>query len=53
VIAADITEKVLNHIRLNGRSKAKEIASALGVDRAIVNDVLYGPLRGKVRQNRD
>jgi hypothetical protein len=49
----DITEKVLDHIRRHGPSKAKQIANVLGVDRAVVNDVLYGPLRGKVRQSRD
>src|SRR4029077_19989745 len=52
-MAVDTAEKVLHHIRLNGPSKATQIAHALGVDRAIVNDVLYGPLRGKVRQSPD
>jgi hypothetical protein len=51
--AIEITEKVLHHVRLNGPSKATQIANALGVDRAIVNGVLNGPLRGKVRQSRD
>ncbi len=51
--AIDLTEKVLDHIRLHGPSKAKQVADALGIDRAVVNNVLYGPLRGKVRQGRD
>jgi hypothetical protein len=48
-----IAEKVLHHIRLNGPSKAKEIANALGVDRAIVNGALYGRLCWEVRQTRE
>jgi hypothetical protein len=52
-MAVDTAEKILHHIRLNGRSKATQIADALDVDRAIVNGLLYGPLRGKVRQSRD
>jgi len=50
VAATDIAEKLLAHIRQRGPSKAKEIADALGVDRAIVNSALYGELRGRVRQ---
>lgn len=51
--AIDFSEKVLDHIRRCGPSKAKQIADALGVERTIVNNALYGPLRGKVRQSRD
>src|SRR5262249_31077042 len=43
----------LQYIRLSGPSKATQIANALSVDRAIVNSVLNGLLRGKVRQSRD
>jgi very-short-patch-repair endonuclease len=53
VTTSDLAEKVLEHIRLRGPSKAKLVADALGVDRAVVNKVLYGPLRGKVRQAKD
>jgi hypothetical protein len=53
VTAVDIAEKALHHIRLNGPSKATQIAHALGVDRATVNGLLYGLLRGKVSQGRD
>jgi hypothetical protein len=52
-MAVDTAEKVLHHIRLYGPSKATQIANALGVDRATVNGLLYGPLRGKVSQGRD
>ncbi len=51
--AIDLTEKVLAYIRARGPSKAKQIADTLGVDRTVVNNALYGPLRGKVRQGRD
>jgi hypothetical protein len=53
VTAIDFSEKVLDHIRRRGPSKAKQIADALGVERTVVNNALYGPLRGKVRQSRD
>jgi hypothetical protein len=36
-----------------GPSKAKQIADALGVERTVVNNALYGPLRGKVQQSQD
>jgi very-short-patch-repair endonuclease len=48
-----LINRILDYIRLHGQSKAKDIADALGVDRAVVNRILYGPLRGKVRQDRD
>ena len=51
--ASDISEKILDHIRQHGPSKAIQIANALGVERSVVNSALYGPLRGKVRQSRD
>src|SRR5579872_7283179 len=49
----DLADRILEHIGLNGPSKAKEIADALGVDRSAVNYALYGPLRGKLRQGND
>lgn len=49
----DLAGKVLEHIRRCGPSKAIQIATALGVDRSVVNRALYGPLRGKVRQSRN
>ncbi len=48
-----IADKVLEHIRLRGPSRAKQIADALGVERTLVNKALYGPLRGQVRQAKD
>ena len=53
VAASNIADKVLEHIRQRGPSKAKGIADALGVDRAVVNRTLYGQLRGRVRQAKD
>ena len=47
----DLGEQVLGHIRTNGPSKANQIATALGADRSAVNHVLYGQLRGKVKQS--
>jgi very-short-patch-repair endonuclease len=49
----DFSDRVLEYIRQHGPSKAKDIASALGVDRSVVNHALYGALRGKVQQSRD
>jgi hypothetical protein len=46
----DVSEKVLEQIRVYGPLKAKKIADALGIDRAEVNRILHGPLRGKVKQ---
>jgi very-short-patch-repair endonuclease len=53
VAVIDTDENVLDYLRLHGPSKAKQIADALGIDRAVVNRALYGPLRGKVRQSKD
>lgn len=50
---SDITENILEHLRIKGSSKASQIANALGVDRATVNQLLYGALRGKVRQGKN
>jgi very-short-patch-repair endonuclease len=49
----DLAGKILEHIKGNGPSKAIQIATALGVDRSVVNRTLYGPLRGKVRQSKN
>lgn len=51
--STDLGGKVLEHLRKNGPSKAMQIATALGADRAAVNRVLNGQLRGKVRQSRN
>jgi very-short-patch-repair endonuclease len=49
----DFPDRVLEHIRQHGPSKAKDIASALRVDRSVVNHALYGALRSKVQQSKD
>ena len=50
---ADDSDRVLEHIRVYGPIRAKKIADALGIPRAQVNGILYGPLRGKVEQAAD
>lgn len=49
----DLAEKIFEHIRKNGPSKAIQIATALGVDRSAVNRTLFGQLRGKVKQSKN
>lgn len=49
----DLARKIVEYIQRNGPSKAIQIATALGVDRSVVNRELYGPLRGKVKQSRN
>ena len=51
--SSDLAEIILEHIRQNGPSKAARIANSLGVDRSAVNSVLYGQLRGKVKQSKN
>src|SRR3974390_3214103 len=53
VTERDVAKQVLEHIRARGPSRARDIADALGVDRTIVNRILFGALRGKVRQDRE
>lgn len=52
-IADRIDDKVLEYIRSHGPSKAKQIADVFGVDRSLVNQALYGSLRGRVKQTKD
>ena len=49
----DVSAKVLEQIRVHGPLKAKKIADALGIDRAEVNRILHGQLRGKVKQDNN
>ncbi len=53
MVASDLADRILRHLRDKGPSKASQIATALGVERSAVNQTLYGPLRGKVRQAKD
>ena len=50
---SDLADNILEHLRANGPSKAQDIATALGIDRTVVNQTLYGALRAKVRQAKD
>lgn len=51
--SGDLAEKIIAHIRRNGPSKAIQIATGVGIERSSVNSLLYGELRGKVKQSRD
>lgn len=51
-MADDLESKVLEHLRLRGPAKAKDIAAALRSDRSLINQLLYGALRAKVRQDK-
>jgi very-short-patch-repair endonuclease len=44
---------VLQKVEAQPGLKARDIAAQLGVDRHAVNAVLYGPLKGKVQQDRE
>lgn len=52
MVTSNLNEQILEYIRSHGPLKAKQVASALGVDRTIINRALYGPLRTKVRQSK-
>jgi very-short-patch-repair endonuclease len=47
-----LAERILAHLRARPGQKAAEIARALGVEREAVNKALYGPLNGRVVQDR-
>ena len=51
--ASDLAEKILEQVRSRGPLRANDIANSLKIERSVVNQVLYGPLRGKVRQAKD
>ncbi len=52
-MAEDVSRRILEYLRGRGPIKAKDIADALGVDRAEINQLLHGSLRGKVEQNKN
>lgn len=45
-------DQILDYLRTHGPTKAVEIARTLGVDKEAVNKALYGPLKGRVTQDR-
>jgi very-short-patch-repair endonuclease len=49
----DLADKVLSHLAESGPANPKQIAAALGLDRTLVNQALYGALKGQVRQGKD
>lgn len=46
-----LDERILDVLTKQPGQKARDLAALLGVDRSLVNSVLYGPLKGKVRQD--
>jgi hypothetical protein len=48
----DLARRILDHLRQRGPAKAKDIAAALGVERAAISQLLYGALRSQVKQDR-
>ena len=46
----DNGKKILEYISANPGKKAAEIASAVGLEKRIVNGILYGELKGKAKQ---
>lgn len=47
----DLDQQIIEVLKSKPQQKAKEIAAGLHVDKALVNSVLYGRLRNKVRQD--
>ncbi len=47
-----LPERILAYLLENPKKTATEIARAIGVDRRLANTILYGPLKGRVRQDR-
>ena len=52
-VAENLASRILEHLRARGPAKAKDIATALGVDRTTINQLLHGPLRGQVKQDKN
>jgi hypothetical protein len=48
----DLDSRILRAIEGKPGQTARQIAAALGVDRQVVNSVLYGRLKGKVQQDK-
>jgi very-short-patch-repair endonuclease len=48
----NLEREVLEAIRTKPGQKATHVAAQLGIDRRLVNSALYGPLKGKVRQDK-
>lgn len=52
-MADDLANRTLEFLRARGPTKAKDIASAMGIDRTAINQLLHGALRGQVRQDKN
>jgi hypothetical protein len=51
-VSGDLENKVLDHLRNRGPAKAQDMATGLGADRSAINQLLYGSLRAKVKQDK-
>jgi very-short-patch-repair endonuclease len=45
-------ERIFDYIKANPRKTAREMAGDLGIERRLVNQALYGPLKGRVFQDK-
>lgn len=52
-MAEDLKSRILEYLCAHGSAKATNIARALGADRTAINQLLYGSLRGQVRQDKN
>lgn len=50
--ARDLANHIREYLHAHGPAKAKDIADKLGVDRAAINALLHGSLRGQVKQDK-
>lgn len=49
----DSNSRILQALEGKPGQKASELAVSLSVDRQVVNSALHGPLKGKVRQDKE
>ncbi|QQS03381.1 MAG: AAA family ATPase [Fibrobacterota bacterium] len=48
----NVSEKILSQLSLKDGQLASSLAKSVGLDRAEVNRILYGPLKGRVKQDK-
>ena len=49
----ELEQKIINIIKNEPGQKAKDIAKQLGIERKLINSVLYNRLKGKIKQDKD
>lgn len=52
-MAENQKSRILEYLRAHGSAKATNIASALGIDRTAINQLLHGALRDQVKQDKN